>query len=65
MAAAHPGKSWWIIAGRIFGTDDSLTFAIPRGGKIPWHHGRSGGYGDAVEEIPARDLAMHSQLAVP
>jgi hypothetical protein len=65
MAPAHPGKGRWIVAGRIFWTDGSLAISQSRGGKIPWHHGRSGGHRNAVQEIAARDLAMHSQLAVP
>src|SRR5258707_2825954 len=59
MAAAQPGQlRWIIIRGRFFGG------LVERGKKMRRQHGRARSDPNAVEEIAAGDLALHSQLTV-
>src|SRR5258707_9318752 len=59
MAAAQPGQlRWIIIRGRFFGE------LVERAKKMRRQHGRARSDPDAVEEIAARHLALHTQLTV-
>src|SRR5260370_16468412 len=58
MAAAQPGQLRRIIRGRFFGE------LVERAKKMRRQHGRARSDPDAVEEIAARHLALHTQLTV-
>src|SRR6267154_1754270 len=58
MAAAQPGQLRWIIRGRFF------RGLVEPGKKMRRQHGRARSDPNAVEEIAAGDLALHSQLTV-
>ncbi len=58
MAAAHSGERRRIVGGGL------LRAGIIGGEKMPRHHGCTRGHCHAVDEIAARDSAMHSQFPV-
>src|SRR5579871_3519406 len=60
MAPAHAGKGWGIVIGRFLRAGGAF-----RGAQMPWHHSCARGHRNAIDEVPARDPAMHSQFAVP
>ena len=64
MAASHASESGGIVVGRSFWTGGGRTIKTGSG-EIPRHHGRARRHRNAVEEVPARDLAMHPQFPVP
>src|SRR5580658_4683765 len=58
MIAAQSGESGRIVSGRFFGID------IAGREQMPGHHRSASSHGHAVEEITARDVAVHSEFAV-
>ena len=61
MAAAHACERRGIVAWGLRGIIVSET----GGDNIPRHHGCACCHRHAVEKVPARDLAIHSQFPVP
>src|SRR3984957_4891139 len=62
MATSHPSQSRWVVVRGLLRVG-RLLYSVT-GEKVPRHHGRTGCHRNAVEEVPARDLAVHSEFPV-
>src|SRR5580692_11180268 len=68
VTAAQSGERGWIVVGRLFGVlvclGEVCLGEVGCGELRPGHEGSACSHGHAVEEVAARDAALHSQFTV-